>query len=1138
MDKKDIYRVDIIISWPINIINNTPYTFYVNNNDKISSTKSLNVYNNNFNLLNNYVKIINEKGNKSSNEKQIILKIIKDMKLQIHYNNILLTAFSYLEEKNESNKDDTNEEGKTNNFSSYNKNLSIALKDDKSKTFLICRIFLNNPFKSLSYNDKIYKTMKLELNSFNYEIIFDYYFVNKTNYNIYLNNKSIDGINIKSNDYLIPENNYIPISKTLLNSKLQFKGKINYWSGKVEISAIGEDFSLNIKNEDKLYNPLGIKIRISDLFKKSIDLIIDNKYVIVNDLPFDIIFKEDKLGMKMKIKSNGNKILLLNEESVNNNNNYRIGIGKSYSCLFDIDKLGIYDLLIEYNKQVFEENKIDTDGKLVELNNKKYYPIRCIINTNKNNIIYILFTYNKDYINQFRNYTPNNIELIIDKENKTKITVKPETIIPLVYINKEGRYEPFETVTIMFNDKTSQIVTLNEISTIYSGKKKDFVIIIQPDNNNSVKRITVFRKDNEQLRNEYNIKDIKDRIRKYTKVIGYKINLFLFGIGFSIINEKPKEIFYFSLYDIHLCYKFSKSINILNEMVNYHSFLFALKNLQLDYCLDDAYEIVFNPTNQILPPKPEEKKDKKDKKASEEEEETPFIQFVMSHKNKKNQNNEVKNQLIYSLYPQIAIIIQEFDIRINTILINSFIKLINEYSQILLPPKGDNNEELKKITKKKDNDNNVNDPYLLMITNNYNDIIKEKEQLLNKEGKISNLVINNLTLSAIRVNVTFKVNRNAIEISYLPEFIITLMKTFFSTFTSFSDVTLKLNEISFLNVFSDFNSLKHKLMSYYKYQVLAQIYKIILNIDLFGNPFNLLEGVGTGIFQFFNEPRKGLLKGPEEFGLGIKRGVGALVSNVVGGGFNTVSKITGTLLSATKNISSMGTEKEVEIKEEDKPKGFISGTVSGFKKGFGELAHGVTGIVTKPIEETKKSGISGFFSGVGSGLVGAFMAPVNTVLTVGNEVSSGISNSEFISNKKRLRRFRLPRTLYKYLPISPYDEVNEMEKKKQRDEAKGSKIIIVSLNNEKLYLENSAKIVLCQKMIDSTNMIFTDVLIKILDKECIKLIKKIYVCDIKSQKENNNEIELTMKNESKIKFTFRDKKGKNSFVNTLNKYLN
>ncbi len=99
-----------------------------------------------------------------------------------------------------------------------------------------------------------------------------------------------------------------------------------------------------------------------------------------------------------------------------------------------------------------------------------------------------------------------------------------------------------------------------------------------------------------------------------------------------------------------------------------------------------------------------------------------------------------------------------------------------------------------------------------------------------------------------------------------------------------------------------------------------------------------------------------------------------LLTNVVGGGFNSVSKITGTLLNATKNLSSIGTEEEIVIKEEEKPKGFFGGAISGFKKGFGELTSGVAGIVTKPIEQTKKGGIGGFFKGVGSGLVGAVLA--------------------------------------------------------------------------------------------------------------------------------------------------------------------
>ena len=96
-------------------------------------------------------------------------------------------------------------------------------------------------------------------------------------------------------------------------------------------------------------------------------------------------------------------------------------------------------------------------------------------------------------------------------------------------------------------------------------------------------------------------------------------------------------------------------------------------------------------------------------------------------------------------------------------------------------------------------------------------------------------------------------------------------------------MTIKLNEFTFKNVFSDFDSLFTKLFSFYKNELLTQIYRIILNMDLIGNPINLIEGLGTGIFEFFNEPRKGLLKGPEEFGIGIAKGARSLVSNIVGG---------------------------------------------------------------------------------------------------------------------------------------------------------------------------------------------------------------------------------------------------------------
>jgi len=1125
--KKDIYRVDIILSPPINLINNTPYRFMVNYYKEILPTKSLNIYYN--------FKFIPK--NKKNSEKEMILQIIKNNKIQMIYNNMALSANRYIEEMGEDD-DDKNAEGKSiNNFTVYNKNLSILFKDDENKIYLISRLFFINPYKSISYNNKIYESMKIELNSFKYEIIFDYYFVNRTNLNLYFNNKKLEEmIDTKNYNILIPPKQFIPVSKLFLSDNVKLRrSNTKYWSEKFEPSALGDDFTLNVKNQNNTYNSIEVKIRISRMFNKSITFLIEDKYIIINDLPFDINIKEDLSSSIINIKSNENKVLEFNEDSLKNKNNYRVGIDTCYSHLFDINKLGSYDFLIKYNQEIFERNNIDTEDKLVELNNKKYFPIRCVINTVNKNGIYILFSYSKDFINQLKNFTPQKIDIVINQDKQSKYSIKPEKTIPLIYFNDSGRYEPFEKVEIIFDKNIKKIVTLNELSTQIVGNNKKFVIKVQPENNNSSKCITIYTIADMRLKEEH---DMNKRIKKYSNVTGVKMKLDLKGLGLSIIDETPKEIFYISLYEMNLDYKFSKISNILNEIQINNTTKFSLKNLQLDYCLDNAYDIVFNPTNQILPPKPYDKDVKKeknfiDKALEDDDDNTPFIQFVISQKIREDNNNG-KNKLIYLVYPALEIMIQEFDIRINTILINSLIRLVNEYVKIFFPA----DEDISEVDRD-NNENEIKDPNLLIDIYDNNYYLNLKDKLLNKEGKSTNLVINNLTLSALKVNTTFKVNKNAIEIRYIPEFIITLINTICSTFTSFSDVTLKLKEISFRNVFSDFDSLSNKLMSYYKNQILSQIYKIILNIDILGNPINLLEGVGTGIFQLFNEPRKGLLKGPEEFGIGLTKGARALVSNVVGGSFNSVSKITGTLLNATKNLSSIGTEEEIVVKEEEKPKGLFSGALSGFKKGFGELAQGVTGIVTKPIEQSQKGGVGGFFKGLGSGLVGAVLAPVNTVLTVGNEVTSGISNSELISNKKSLRRFRLPRTLYKYLPIAPYDEIKELKRKQQRENLNESKNIIISLSNEKLYLENSTQIIMLEKVKNGNNFLLTNIMIKVMNNECTKFINKIYVCNIKRIIENNfTDIELIMKDKNTKKICFLDEKSKKKFMNEINKYIN
>ena len=1129
-DKVDIYRIDLIITAPIYFLNSTPYDFIINTNEKIASTKSISSYPQNTKLFLDYRQTINNQDKKAKfNKYDAIMKVLKDIRFQIFYNNNYMTANTYLAEKKESVNVDQNEDGQNiNNFSFYNKSILILLKNNNPKDFLICRLILNNPYKSLSFDNKIYKETNIELNSFRYEIIFDYYIVNKTFTNLYLNNKYLKIVEASKENMLISAKQFIPVANALLNEKTKFRKTKKDWTENFEFSALGKEFVLNVKNENKTYQSISVNAKVSTTFKKSIIFTIEDKFIVINELPFDILIKEEKQGTLIQYKSRESNIFLLDKETLEKKSRFRVGFDDCYSHIFDISKLGSFDLLIEYKKKTFEKFKINPEDKLVEYNSCLYYPIRCVINTLNKNTIYIIFSLNHQYINQLRNCTSQTIKVLV-QDNKTEMfRVRPEMTIPLVYVNKKNKYKPFENVEIIFSETTKAKVNINEIATKYCGKEKDFFYIrIRPEKNNSVKSIILYGNKDDRLKEEISI---KKRIKKYTQCQGAKILLNLEGIGFSLIDETPKELFYLSFYKIFLKYNYSNCTNILNEMDFYNSLTFSITNMELDYCLEDSYDIVFNPTNQILPPKFGEKikteKNFLDKVMENGDEDTPFIQFVFSQRTVQEKiDNKIK--IIYMIFPEIGIIIQEFDVRINTILINCLINLISKYIKIFVSENEYNDDiDANKIDKEK-KISLVEDQYSL-------DDIRNK--LLNKGENVNNLIINCLTLSAIKVNTTFKINKNAIDIKFIPELFITILNTLCSTLASFSDVTIKLSELTFLNVFSDYDSLYIKLYTFYKNKLLAQIYKIIFNMDLIGNPVNLIEGLGTGLFQFFNEPRKGILRGPEEFGIGIARGTRSLVANIVGGGFSSVSKITGTLLNASKNLSSLGTKEEIVVKEEEKPRGLIKGTISGLKKGFGELAHGVTGIVTKPIEQTKKSGAKGFFKGLGSGLLGAVLSPVNTVLTVGNEVSSGISNSELISNKKSLRRFRLPRTLFKYIPILPYSEEDEIKIKEEKKGNKGSGKNEVSLSNELLYLENSTKIVMHTKLIDGNILIFTNIMIKIVSKDFNKFIQKLYLCNIEKVVERND-IQLIMKNSENHFFRFMKGLEQKDFVKEIEQYL-
>jgi len=165
--------------------------------------------------------------------------------------------------------------------------------------------------------------------------------------------------------------------------------------------------------------------------------------------------------------------------------------------------------------------------------------------------------------------------------------------------------------------------------------------------------------------------------------------------------------------------------------------------------------------------------------------------------------------------------------------------------------------------------------------------------------------------------------------------------------------------------------------------------------------------------------------------------VQAVVSGVVGGGFSSISSVTGSLNSVLKQTTGG------EDRRGAPPTNVASGVYRGVTGLGAELVTGVTGIFTQPYKGAKAGGVKGFAKGVGRGLVGAAVTPATGVLRAGESVSRGIAataNDFGDLGKSKLElldtktvRVRYPRRIEQRGQIKIYNEdlaiINRLLKK-------------------------------------------------------------------------------------------------------------
>lgn len=195
------------------------------------------------------------------------------------------------------------------------------------------------------------------------------------------------------------------------------------------------------------------------------------------------------------------------------------------------------------------------------------------------------------------------------------------------------------------------------------------------------------------------------------------------------------------------------------------------------------------------------------------------------------------------------------------------------------------------------------------------------------------------------------------------------------------------------------------LIEHYKEGIKKNFFKIIGSAGLIGNPRKLVKTIGTGFSDFYN-------------GQGIKGkviGTGSLLKNTIEGTFGSVQAITA---SVSKGMLLLSLDQDYLYRREElllteKPKNIVEGVGFGCKSAINSLGSGLSGVVTRPIEEVKKRGAKGIAIGMVSGMTGLFLKPLSGGLDLVAKSTEGVKNTARIFDAQiTIERHRLPRAFY------------------------------------------------------------------------------------------------------------------------------
>ena len=297
-------------------------------------------------------------------------------------------------------------------------------------------------------------------------------------------------------------------------------------------------------------------------------------------------------------------------------------------------------------------------------------------------------------------------------------------------------------------------------------------------------------------------------------------------------------------------------------------------HIQIDNMVDKSFPVIFGPQRLF---KTAGKKD---------DDFAPFVQTQISKTDYKDGN------LIFTKFDSIQMQIGEMNVYCDQEILTEVVNLSNIIIKMLNADQDEYADYRCNVTEK------------LMEIKEFARVCSDfdaKSPIIPEEVVVSGqkIFIEFLHLAALKLKITLRLEKKPIEPTS-PTACIVFLYSFLATLSNISDAPIYFKELLLTNVYKSPTELTQRLKSNYINQAIWQFYKLLGSIDIIGNPVGLVDRLGSGVFEFFNEPRKGFLKGPKEFAKGIGKGFKSLVTGVVAGGFHSVSKLTGSLYSLAK----------------------------------------------------------------------------------------------------------------------------------------------------------------------------------------------------------------------------------------------